>query len=80
MGRRKDARSARFLQLQGAVGAHSHPVLDLEHLHGRVAFYQVGGDALVIWTQVLHQNEGRPRSGISGHGGEERLKCRKPPG
>ncbi len=64
----------------GAVGPDLHPVLDLEDLHPGVALDQVGEDALVVRGQVLHQDKGHAGIDVGGHGGEEGLKGRQPPG
>ncbi len=58
----------------GAVGAHHHAVLDLEHLHAGVALDQVGEDALVVRSQVLHQDKGHARVDIGRHAREKRLE------
>ena len=89
------ARKARFQQLQravqkrhvaarrndvSAVGLHHHAVLHLENLHARVTPDQVGEEALVVRSQMLHQHKGHVRIGVDWHAGEERLKRRQPPG
>jgi hypothetical protein len=64
----------------GAVGAHSHPVLDLEDLHAGIALDEFCKDALVVRGQVLHQDKRHARIDVGGHAGKEGREGRQPSG
>ena len=63
-----------------APGLHRHPVLDLEDGHAGVAADELREEALVVRSQVLHQDEGHRRGDVGRDGGEEGLEGRETPG
>jgi hypothetical protein len=46
----------------------AHPILDLEHLHSRVAPDDVAQNARVVRSQMLHQHKRHARGGIGCNG------------
>ena len=64
----------------GAVGLDRHTVRNLEDLHTGIAPDQLGKNALVVWSQVLHQDEGHAGIGVGRHAGKEGFKRRQPSG
>ena len=64
----------------GAVGQNLHPVFNLKDQHAGVTTDEVGKDAFVIRSQMLHQNKGHTRIGVGRHAGEEGFKCRQATG
>jgi hypothetical protein len=64
----------------GAVGLDRHAVRNFEDLHAGITLDQFGEDALVVRSQVLHQDESHTGIGVGGHAGKEGFKCRQSPG
>src|ERR1035437_2180450 len=64
----------------GAVGLDRHAVRNFEDLHAGITLDQFGEDALVVRSQVLHQDESHAGIGVGGHAEKEGFKCRQPPG
>ncbi len=63
-----------------AIRLHLHAILDLEHLHARVAADQIAENAFVVGGQVLYQHEGHAGIGTGRHAGKKCLECRQPAG
>jgi hypothetical protein len=61
----------------GAVGLDRHAVRNFEDLHAGITLDQFGEDALVVRSQVLHQDESHAGIGVGGHAGKEGFKCRQ---
>ena len=64
----------------GAVGLDRHAVRNFEDLHAGIALDQFGEDALVVRSQVLHQDESHAGIGVGGHAGKEGFECGQSPG
>jgi hypothetical protein len=63
-----------------AVRLDHHSVLHLEDLHLGVTPDQLGENAFVIPSQMLHKNKGHARIVVGGHGGEKSFERRQPSG